>query len=139
MPPLHASFTCLLLLFRELSAAGRFLRTDPVGIGESSNLYSYVSNRPTTAIDPAGLMTITPMLVLNVPCGGFALDVRYHYEPIDPKTGKPGPKEYLTKWNGRFAGLLVVTKVCLTVNISECDVQPGNGGLQSEMQLRLEQ
>jgi RHS repeat-associated protein len=36
-------------------AVGRFLSRDPIGHAGGENLYAYVSNSPTTAVDPAGL------------------------------------------------------------------------------------
>ena len=35
---------------------GRYLTPDPIGVDGGANLYSYVDNRPLTAIDPLGLM-----------------------------------------------------------------------------------
>jgi len=35
-------------------SSGRFLQRDPIGLGGGSNVFGYVQNRPTLAIDPAG-------------------------------------------------------------------------------------
>ena len=43
------------------SAAGRFLSEDPIGPLDTSNLYAYVSNRPTVAVDPSGRVTVIPL------------------------------------------------------------------------------
>jgi len=37
---------------------GRFLQPDPIGYGDSTNLYVYVSGTPTVFIDPAGMEEI---------------------------------------------------------------------------------
>jgi RHS repeat-associated protein len=37
------------------SVIGRFLQTDPIGIAANLNLYTYVGDRPTGAVDPLGL------------------------------------------------------------------------------------
>ncbi|MEQ1709489.1 MAG: RHS repeat-associated core domain-containing protein [Terricaulis sp.] len=42
-----------------LPSLGRFAQTDPIGFGGGMNLYAYVANRPTSAIDPSGLCETT--------------------------------------------------------------------------------
>lgn len=36
---------------------GRFLQPDPAGYGDGPNLYTYVQNRPTSSVDPSGLLS----------------------------------------------------------------------------------
>jgi len=38
--------------------SGRFLQRDPSGIADGSNVYAYLHNSPTSAVDPSGLYSI---------------------------------------------------------------------------------
>lgn len=59
-------------------ASGRFLQKDPIGIRGGLNVYEYVRNRPSNAVDPKGLT-----IESNLPV---------HAQPdIQPYLPKPAP------------------------------------------------
>ena len=43
------------------STIGRFVSEDPLGYSVGENFYRYVSNRPTLAVDPTGLVRVIPL------------------------------------------------------------------------------
>lgn len=55
------------------SGTGRFNSQDPIGLaGGSSNLYSYVSNQPSTFIDPEGTVITLPFILAGSAIGAIA-------------------------------------------------------------------
>src|SRR5262249_47048560 len=73
---------------------GRWYEQDPLGLGPDPNVYRYVRNNPTTAIDPTGLagkagdVKITP-----VSLGDFAAEIKERF------------KDDELVWKGRLASL----------------------------------
>lgn len=48
------------------SNEARWLTADPLGLADSSNVYQFVSNEPNSRMDPSGLLTVSPILKLNL-------------------------------------------------------------------------
>ncbi|HPC65618.1 MAG TPA: RHS repeat-associated core domain-containing protein, partial [Anaerohalosphaeraceae bacterium] len=46
---------------------GRFCQTDPAGYIDTMNLYAYCSNNPVNWIDPFGLLSGIPAIMLDLP------------------------------------------------------------------------
>jgi RHS repeat-associated protein len=82
-------------------ATGRFLQRDPIGIGGGPNVYQYVSNQPTLAVDPSGLRLDSPNGEPQLP------DIDGHGFPRRPWNPKRDP------W-GHFRG-----ESCYTPPMSE--------------------
>jgi RHS repeat-associated protein len=62
---------------------GRFNQTDPLGIADNTNLYTYVGNNPVNRVDPYGLISIAPTNVTGTGAGGW--------EPTRPPVNPPIP------------------------------------------------
>jgi hypothetical protein len=51
---------------------GRYLESDPIGVGGGANSYIYATNNPTTLIDPHGLQPFDPGPPPPDPAPGFS-------------------------------------------------------------------
>ena len=54
---------------------GRYVQSDPIGLGDGSNTFAYTGNRPTVGVDPLGLFTLIPVvswgMADSIPGGRF--------------------------------------------------------------------
>lgn len=95
---------------------GRWLGRDPIGEEAGKNLYNYALSRPTNAIDPLGLWTVTwDWKEDSHPRGGggfpWIIPPKWaSCEGIDPTTGDPIPKIPYTGWNKGFTSTRFASK-----------------------------
>jgi len=81
---------------------GRFLQRDPIGILGGSNVYTYVDNAPTVAIDPSGLtkggkQNIVPS---DRPSNWDKLSTKEQQEVINDKIKNSKSPAHRKKWEG---------------------------------------
>lgn len=114
----HAPSGLNLTTFRAYSPSlGRWINRDPAGMKDGANLYRYVHNRPSSLIDPSGLLPTpiaTPTLDLpEINCAGYACGTGNNFGP-----GKG------QSWGEAFAAAGTTCKIMAT-SCLHCDCGPG--------------
>jgi RHS repeat-associated protein len=97
----HAASNTFLTRYRAYDASmGRWISADPIGLWGGPNLYSYVSNRPATAIDPEGLFIMVlgaPVVIDGAIVTGAAILTLITILTIAPPKWPPPPLPPLTE------------------------------------------